>query len=156
MAKMVKVDERAYGPGPRDDIQTLVAVPGDEISEAEAERLGVRTVVPGRQRDRDADGVREIGGGWFELPNGERVQGEDAARERLRALRASQDEVTNHPSDFTAGAVAGLSGVNRPAGDTNRGAGTAGSSGDADQGDQDTEVPSEEGGATRSRKGKKS
>ena len=32
---------------------------------------------------RSAVDARHVGGGWYELPNGERVQGRDAAEERL-------------------------------------------------------------------------
>ena len=33
-----------------------------------------------------------LGGGWYELPNGERIQGRDAALETLKALKALRDE----------------------------------------------------------------
>jgi hypothetical protein len=140
MAKMVKVDERAYGPGPREDIKTLLAVPGDEIPEDQAKRLGIKAVPPGHRGERDVDGVRSIGGGWFELPNGERVQGEEAARQRLRALRASQAEVTNSPGDFAAGAEGGFAGINRPAGeDLPRAVGTSDASVEAAPADVQSE-----------------
>jgi hypothetical protein len=119
MAKMVKVDERVYGPGPRDDIEVLVAVPGDEITEEEAERLGVNKAVASdtrRSGEADADGVRHVGGGWYELPDGERIRGEDAARERLEALRLSQEEATINPDDPASGAEPGTSGADKPAG----------------------------------------
>ncbi len=121
MGKMVKVDERVYGPGPRDDIEVLVAVPGDEIPEEEAKRLGVNTAVPPEhKRGGDEDGIKSVGAGWYELPNGERVRGRDAAKERFAALQASQEEVTNNPPDIPAGADPPRSGANKPAGEAPR------------------------------------
>lgn len=102
MTKMVRVQERVYGPGPRDDIEVLVAVSGDEIPEDQARSLGVaKAVDPDTRRagDPDTDGAKALGGGWYELPDGERVKGARAARERLVALRLSQEEATNAPDD---------------------------------------------------------
>lgn len=49
--------------------------------------IEVQTVDLNNASDETAD-IKHIGGGWYELPNGEKVQGKDEAIEAIEVLKA--------------------------------------------------------------------
>lgn len=90
---MVRADRSVWGAGPREDIQVLLVAEGAEVSEARAEALGLtRAVPPEHQRGPDPEGVTHLGAGWYQLPDGTRVQGRKKAAEAMARLRRADDE----------------------------------------------------------------
>ena len=84
---IVKREPAAPKPQPAPATKAAVST----ITRADAPSVKVGTAEPARPSDAEAlDGIRHVGGGWYELPNGERVQGEDAAREWLRQAQAGE------------------------------------------------------------------
>lgn len=41
-------------------------------------------------QDDEKSGIKHTGGGWYELPNGEKVQGKEEAEEALAALESGE------------------------------------------------------------------
>lgn len=41
--------------------------------------------------DNDEEGIKHVGGGYYELPNGEKVKGKDKALEALKVLQDSDE-----------------------------------------------------------------
>lgn len=100
----MRFEERVYGPHPLvRGSRVLLAVPGRDYTDAEGQAIiaasGARaartsakvpeTVEPvapvavpeASEADEEAEtaGPRPLGGGWYELPDGSRVRGRDAA-----------------------------------------------------------------------------
>ncbi len=45
--------------------------------------------------DKPYDGIKHLGGGYYELPNGEKVRGKDKATAALEELNKESDETPN-------------------------------------------------------------
>jgi hypothetical protein len=60
----------------------------------------------------DADGLKKLKGGFYELPNGEKVRGRDKALEALATLNQSDDDKPDEQShqDEEAGPATGILG----------------------------------------------
>lgn len=57
------------------------------------EQVARREAVQAKRRENsDEDGLNHVGAGWYELPNGERVRGKEAAQEALAALEAGMGD----------------------------------------------------------------
>lgn len=61
----------------------------DRISFLQEKRF-IGVVVPIELKDQDPpkeeDGIKHVGGGYYELPNGEKIKGKDKALEELKKL----------------------------------------------------------------------
>ncbi|MFF0831017.1 hypothetical protein ACFYU8_29680 [Brevibacillus sp. NPDC003359] len=79
------------------DIDTDELVKAGEIIEADddrAEQLREKQVIgkevqEQQDDDADLDGLKKLAGGYYELPNGDKVRGKDNAIESLKALNAA-------------------------------------------------------------------
>ncbi|MCM3143047.1 hypothetical protein [Brevibacillus sp. MER 51] len=85
------------------DIDTDELVKAGDIIEADddrAEQLREKQVI-GREvqeqeqqdDDSDLDGLKKLAGGYYQLPNGDKVRGKENAIEALKALNADTTEV---------------------------------------------------------------
>ncbi len=60
--------------------------------------------------DDDVEGLKKLGGGYYELPNGEKVRGKEKAIEALKALEAGDDDGNQSENGDAAGDGAGNAG----------------------------------------------
>lgn len=65
----------------------------DQARAEELQSLGFIGDAIGGTTDDEVDGLKHVGGGYWELPNGERVRGKDNAFEALNALDEAGDGV---------------------------------------------------------------
>lgn len=75
------------------EIKTVVLVKGDERVIVNAGAQEVTYKAEGWLEEGDEgiiEGTKHVGGGWYELPNGTRIQGKAAAEEALAALNANE------------------------------------------------------------------
>lgn len=75
------------------DVDMLVA---DRLLDQEGWLLAASHIGDGH---RVVDGATHVGGGWYELPDGTRVQGRDAAEEALAAVAALPDAAAIDTAD---------------------------------------------------------
>lgn len=67
-----------------------------EADDERAEQLKEKQLIGKEAQDQqdddpDLDGLKKRGGGYYELPNGEKVKGKENALEALKALNASNE-----------------------------------------------------------------
>lgn len=73
----------------------------DERAELLKEKQVIGKEVQEQQQDDDPDldGLKKLGGGYYELPNGEKVKGKENALEALKALNASSEGAGQQAAD---------------------------------------------------------
>ncbi|EEK75197.1 hypothetical protein bcere0007_3230 [Bacillus mycoides] len=60
---------------------------GDVYESKDTERIAfLRETGFLKVKQEDSDGIQHVGGGYYQLPNGEKVKGKDAAFEALKEL----------------------------------------------------------------------
>ncbi|PCN44474.1 hypothetical protein B9C88_09670 [Brevibacillus laterosporus] len=91
------------------DEMTGKIVPAGSIFEADeprAERAKIALVISDRWNETHEDeveGLVKLGGGYYELPNGEKVRGKEKAIEALQALKAGDSDGDEISSETDAG-----------------------------------------------------
>ncbi|ELK38878.1 hypothetical protein D478_27374 [Brevibacillus agri BAB-2500] len=81
------------------DKDTGLLIKSGDVFEADderAEQLKEKQVIgkevqEQQEDDPDLDGLKKLGGGYYELPNGEKVKGKENALEALKALSAATE-----------------------------------------------------------------